>query len=1036
MFVQRSNPASGRATVVAGYTLPTVLAMAALLSVSVSVMFSALVSASRSSGDMLRRRKAFYACDGLARSVTSRAQQYMAIDSTPTSAELRTYVCGGTCPGSVSSLLPANYSVTSFTVDTVGASEASVPLPSGPFKGMNARLDTIEMAVEAEHNTMGYRCETAQTVSLGKVALFQFYVFGDTYFDGHPGPTMTLEGRAHINYDACLGGNIRASKVTSAGSLWAGGNGNCRYNIWNGVRIRDGGGTYVSFNTGNDSSVAGWHDRALTTWDGNALDEAHDVPKLRPPVTGDPVTQLGAHAQNAKNEETTGGTGGQAASEDNSQNLRFLVDPVRAADSTDVREQRFSWLADIRIINGTWYKNDGTFPGKAIWSDHPGRFNLANNAMQLGMTLQGSQQGQRDINDANGYGTTPMRYSLYSFGNTNATQTQLVRGTAGGINAPMPVISYGTLERQTIADANNTTHTTPFWRTASWVTKELCPQRLVQVPLDPLFAAVGGAVPTNVSTLLGAGNTILAARAQNHGTNPYEGASIDPGASPAGMVPSPIWNENTVTHSNYRSMYSGVNAGTCTNGVQLTSGDVILNASRGGFFDGHRGGMYSNMADTQYRAQVLPVNFDVEAFEQAMITTTGGELGSHFSGGNDFNGIVWISYPYPGMLNGMQSGGDRANVVVANMQGDGTVMGAIPSGTHTGNPMGAPPLITGRSILNNATLGYGGLLSIPDAIAFADTNGLLAPLPADTIDIAAGHARGISAADFTPSSASAQDVFATHVPSINISHFTHNHHNTTQNELPFPLCTNDAGLLTAGRDPVTNRSNYARFGPSGQFHVSRCSDYIPANAAATGTPGTVGGWITGVRVMNGRNLNSSVFKKGLSIITNMPVYVLGDMNNDSTPFSDETLPASGSGEWIPLLIGGDVMYHMSNAWVDNRANWATYSRENDRRAIVTTFNIAELIGWVPSHGGVGGTRFHNLQGYLEDWGGVNHNINGSVAIGWKAVVNRNNRTSGGAYAYTPPYRNWSFDTNYQYFVNQPPGTPTFDVAATRKFKRD
>jgi hypothetical protein len=46
-------------------------------------------------------------------------------------------------------------------------------------------------------------------------------------------------------------------------------------------------------------------------------------------------------------------------------------------------------------------------------------------------------------------------------------------------------------------------------------------------------------------------------------------------------------------------------------------------------------------------ARILPLNFDVRAFIEAMSDTTPGELGSHFQGGARFNGIIWIGNSWP-----------------------------------------------------------------------------------------------------------------------------------------------------------------------------------------------------------------------------------------------------------------------------------------------------------------------------------------------------------------------------------------------------
>lgn len=75
-----------------------------------------------------------------------------------------------------------------------------------------------------------------------------------------------------------------------------------------------------------------------------------------------------------------------------------------------------------------------------------------------------------------------------------------------------------------------------------------------------------------------------------------------------------------------------------------------LQAARSGFLD-HR---VKNGDAT--RGAILPVNFDVAELTSALQDTTPGELGSYFTGGRQFNGIVYIANTWPGMMTGMPDG--------------------------------------------------------------------------------------------------------------------------------------------------------------------------------------------------------------------------------------------------------------------------------------------------------------------------------------------------------------------------------------------
>ena len=67
----------------------------------------------------------------------------------------------------------------------------------------------------------GWECQQDQELVLGKIAMFQFFIFSDvTYTEWTPGPPMTATGRTHVNGAAglCIGGNntLHADRITVA----------------------------------------------------------------------------------------------------------------------------------------------------------------------------------------------------------------------------------------------------------------------------------------------------------------------------------------------------------------------------------------------------------------------------------------------------------------------------------------------------------------------------------------------------------------------------------------------------------------------------------------------------------------------------------------------------------------------------------------------------------------------------------------------------------------------------------------------------
>jgi len=197
--------------------------------------------------------------------------------------------------------------------------------------------------------------------------------------------------------------------------------------------------------------------------------------------------------------------------------------------------------------------------------------------------------------------------------------------------------------------------------------------------------------------------------------------------------------------------------------------------------------------------------------------------------------------------------------------------------------------------------------------------------------------------------------------------------------------------------------------------------------------------------------------RGLSLITNLPVYVVGDVNITSDAYAD---PTDGARHWVPFLIGGDVVHPLSNAWDDANARWALSNGRQSipvaggsrtRRASVTRYYMEMLSGWGMTVATASSGGLHNFPRALEDWGsgtatncrgtgdfagGCPAIIHGSLVIGHNRVYTSwPFRDANGDIGRSPPRRDWGFDPHLNDLEQQPPGTPLFDVAAVRQWTR-
>ena len=460
-----------------GYALPFVIMILLLLSVTLASLLFVLNAGARSTESMLGRRKLFYACDGLSRIAAVSAANYFATTTSPDTEELRDFICaeGGNCTGCTadgctggltlfSSQTPG-FSVNGFNIANLG-NRSIAPLDSGPFEGMVAMQDSVDLRLGARKVGAGWKCDVTQELSLGKISMFQFFVFSDQpYTDWLPGPKMAGTGRVHANGNLCVFGDpgpLYLERATASGSIFPSVAAGCRAgSVQNGrpaaahIAIvqspnfdTDPGNpdpveptapsaaqttspTTAEFRLFSTRNNATWLNEGNVVFDRHLQDSTHGVTPLRLPVVGVTTAQQGVNAGSGTGTTATLGV------ELNNSSSRLLVDPLAVTGETlNAGSQKFAFKADIRIINGVWFLRDPANPlnpGTPIWSDHPGTYTtVAESNTQPG----GIAVGQQTLFPS---GTVPKRFSMYQF---NASGAYV--GTSAD---PAAVVSYGTLSR-------------------------------------------------------------------------------------------------------------------------------------------------------------------------------------------------------------------------------------------------------------------------------------------------------------------------------------------------------------------------------------------------------------------------------------------------------------------------------------------------------------------------------------------------------------------------------------------------------------
>ncbi len=171
------------------------------------------------------------------------------------------------------------------------------------------------------------------------------------------------------------------------------------------------------------------------------------------------------------------------------------------------------------------------------------------------------------------------------------------------------------------------------------------------------------------------------------------------------------------------------------------------------------------------------------------------------------------------------------------------------------------------------------------------------------------------------------------------------------------------------------------------------------------------GFFPMVRLAEGSDLQVG---NGFSFATDHPLYVQGDYNRDN---------------WLPAAVISDAVTFLSNSW-DDTAHMAPVIIKTN--ASDTWYNVAVLAGHsatpcdLEDAGCSGGyTDFYgggieNYLRFLEKWSNKWTHYQGSLVslhTSQKALG-----TWNGTY-YSPPKRDWQFDTRFEDPANLPPGTP-------------
>jgi hypothetical protein len=169
-----------------------------------------------------------------------------------------------------------------------------------------------------------------------------------------------------------------------------------------------------------------------------------------------------------------------------------------------------------------------------------------------------------------------------------------------------------------------------------------------------------------------------------------------------------------------------------------------------------------------------------------------------------------------------------------------------------------------------------------------------------------------------------------------------------------------------------------------------------------------------VRMFSGSRLPPS----GLTLVTPLPIYVLGNYNITTNGVQTSTTLGDTTNTY-PAALMGDAVTVLSPNWSDTYNSGTLLA---SRPAASMCINAATLEGIVPSNGTHYSGGVENFLRLLEDWNGQTLAYNGSIVVMFPSQYATSFWPGTGS-VYNPPTRRWGFDINFNTASLMPPLTP-------------
>lgn len=264
-----------------------------------------------------------------------------------------------------------------------------------------------------------------------------------------------------------------------------------------------------------------------------------------------------------------------------------------------------------------------------------------------------------------------------------------------------------------------------------------------------------------------------------------------------------------------------------------------------------------------------------------------------------------------------------------------------------------------------------------------------------------------------------------------------------------PNGTVDAGedLYGDGNLRVQGASNLGQ-----GFSLANGNPTLTLDCSTIGRKYNVSGARHAIRLVNGSlgnlpaifDATGNYVKGGFTVASEQPVYIKGNYNaNDASGWGTPNAAAAVISDAVTLLSNNwsDLLDMQHPRWYNNNTSNGPLARNASttwyRLAIAAGKNIPfpqpTWSGASQDFGTDGGV--HNFLRYLETWGGQTSHYKGSLVSFYFSHY------GNGAFkccntVYSPPTRDYSFDTNFLNPQQLPPGTPRFRDVVNLSFTQD